>query len=52
MNDSSSKYFLKNEIKLIPTIILAGIVLFFIFKLGKDCANYDKRHTEITNEFK
>ena len=52
MKKYNSISFLNKEIKLIPTIILAGIVLFFIFKLGKDCANYDKRHTEITNVFK
>jgi hypothetical protein len=32
-------------VKIMPIIILTVFIVFSIFHLGKDCANYDKRHT-------
>jgi len=38
--DSSFKPF-----KIMRIFILIFFIIFGIFHLGKDCANYDKRHT-------
>jgi hypothetical protein len=32
-------------VKTMSILILIIFIVFIIFHLGKDCANYDKRHT-------
>jgi hypothetical protein len=27
-----------------------AIIVFYIFQIGKDCANYDKRHSVYVND--
>ncbi|RKS92343.1 hypothetical protein BC952_2233 [Flavobacterium limicola] len=44
--DSSSR----KPFKIMPLLILVAFIVFGIFYLGKDCANYDKRHATSLNK--
>jgi hypothetical protein len=49
MKTKKAKNPLKEHFK-IRVFILMAIIVFYIFQLGKDCANYDKRHSVYVNE--
>jgi hypothetical protein len=44
-NHPSFKSSSGKPVKIMPIVILIVFIGFSIFHLGKDCANYDKRHT-------
>ncbi|MBG6063432.1 hypothetical protein IWX83_003242 [Flavobacterium sp. CG_9.1] len=46
LSDSSSR----KPVKIMRIFILIAFIVFGIFHLGKDCANYDKRHAASLNK--
>jgi hypothetical protein len=44
--DSSSR----KPVKIMHLLLLMAFIIFGIFHLGKDCANYDKRHDTSLNK--
>jgi hypothetical protein len=44
--DSSSR----KPVKIMRVFILIAFIVFGIFHIGKDCANYDKRHAASLNK--
>ena len=49
MKTKKVKNALKKHFK-IRVFILMAIIVFYIFHIGKDSANYDKRHSVYVNE--
>jgi hypothetical protein len=41
---------LRKPVKIMPLLIIMAFIVFGIFHLGKDCANYDKRHDTSLNK--
>lgn len=50
--DSSSKSFSRKPTNIMSVFILFAIIVFFIFNLGKDSANYDKQHSVSVNKMR
>ncbi|MEO8234472.1 MAG: hypothetical protein ABI549_03575 [Flavobacterium sp.] len=48
--NSSYKSSLRKPISIMPILILMTVIVFCISHLGKDCANYDKRHSVNVNK--
>lgn len=48
--NSSFKSLSRTPNKIMRGFILMALIVFCIFQLGKDCANYDKRHSGYVNK--